>query len=420
MGEPACRDELSSAATSGLMALTGQPAGAPLEPPPGLVRGLDRLVASIEHWSAEVGSTVDVDWAQLVTTRARLMGLRRGGRSSPNGSCRLLKAADGWMAINLPRPEDRFAVSALLQSDADDDPWGAIETAVTRAPVSHFVERARLLGIPAAVLGRHAMPPLPWSARPFCAPAPARAIAGLRIVDLSSMWAGPLAARLLADCGGRIVKVESSARPDGARAVPDFYRTMHDDDQEVITLDFRSPAGKRQLGILLADADVVLESSRPRALEQLELSFDKVRTRPGKVWASITGYGRSVPGRDWVAFGDDAAVAGGLVAWEDDCQPVFCGDAIADPIAGMTAASAILQAVATGGGLLIDVSMRSSVASLLDMADGRHARRAHRGGTGWQVDVRGEVVSVLDPCDPDYLDRCTTRPATTVATTELG
>jgi CoA-transferase family III len=419
MGDPARQDELARVATSGLMALTGQPAGPPLEPPPGLVRGLDRLVAAIGHWSTKVGSTVDADWAHLLTARARIMGLRRQGRTSPSGSCRLLKARDGWMAINLPRPDDRAAVSALLQSDAGADPWEAIGAAVTLAPVSQFVERARLLGIPTAALGRPEKPAAPWSVQRFCASAPPRAIAGLRIVDLSSMWAGPLAARLIADCGARIVKVESSERPDGARAVPDFYKTMHHENQEVITLNFRSPTGRRKLGTLLADADVVIESSRPRALEQLELSFDKVRTRPGKVWASVTGYGRSVPGRDWVAFGDDAAVAGGLVAWEDGNHPVFCGDAIGDPIAGMTAASAILQAVASGGGLLLDVSMRSGVANLLDVADGRRARRAHRGSTGWEVVVRGETVTVVDPCEPDHSDRCTTRPATTVATTEL-
>ncbi len=291
---------MTGAATSGLMALTGRAAGPPLEPPPGLVRGLDRLAESVAQWSTEVGEAVSLDWGHLLTTRARLMGLRRRGRTSPNGSCRLMKTADGWMAINLPRPEDRSAVSALLESDVGGDPWAALEVAVLHGPAAYFVERAQLLGIPAATLGLPATPISPWSAQRFCAHGPARPIAEMRIVDLSSMWAGPLAAWLIAECGGCVVKVESRSRPDGARTLSAFYRTLHAEDQEVVTLDFHSSADRRRLGVLLADADVVIESSRPRALEQLGLSFDMVPPRPGKVWASITGYGRSAPGRDWV------------------------------------------------------------------------------------------------------------------------
>jgi hypothetical protein len=383
-------DELSNAANSGLMDLTGQSAGPALEPPPGLVRGLDRLVDSVARWSTEIGETVRLDWGRLLTSRARLMGLRRQGRTSPNGSCRLMRAVDGWVAINLPRPEDRRAVPALLESDVKGDPWHALENAIPRGPVSRFVDRARLLGVPAAPLGHPEKPGAPWSEQRISDARPLRALSSLRVVDLSSMWAGPLAAKILAQCGARVVKVESTSRPDGARTVPTFYGTLHPEDQEVVTLDFHSPAGREHLGMLLADADVVVESSRPRALEQLGLSCDMVHARPGKVWASITGYGRTAPGRDWAAFGDDAAVAAGMVAWEGENLPVFCGDAIADPIAGMTAGSAILQAIANGGGFVLDVSMKASAASL------------------------------LGACDSDHADRCTTRPATTVATTESG
>ena len=275
-------DQLSSDAVSGLMALTGRSDGPPLTPPPRLVRGLDRLVESIALSSARVGPELRVDWGLLLTTRARLLGLHRRGRCSANGTCRLMRGVDGWMAVNLARPEDLAAVEPLLQSDPGEDPWEALEASIARGQVAHFVDRARLLGIPAAPLGRLEGRVFPWSERQFCARRTGRALSDLRIVDLSSMWAGPLAARLIWDCGGRVTKVESSSRPDGARGRPDFYATLHPIEQEVITLDYGSAPGRRALEMLLADADVVLESSRPRALEQLGLSFDAVNARPGK------------------------------------------------------------------------------------------------------------------------------------------
>ena len=90
----------------------------------------------------------------------------------------------------------------------------------------------------------------------------------------------------------------------------------------------------------------MIESSRPRALRRLGLHADEwLAAGPGRIWLSITGYGREDP-RQRVAFGDDAAVAGGLVATGTDGSPAFCADAIADPLTGMLAAAAALAAAA--------------------------------------------------------------------------
>ncbi len=107
----------------------------------------------------------------------------------------------------------------------------------------------------------------------------------------------------------------------------------------------------------MAGADVVITGSRPRALEQLGLALDDRvgRGRP-RVWLSITGYGRSGPSGQRVAFGDDAAVAGGLVA-RDDLGPCFCADAIADPLCGLASAVAVLDALEAGGTWVLDASM---------------------------------------------------------------
>ena len=107
----------------------------------------------------------------------------------------------------------------------------------------------------------------------------------------------------------------------------------------------------------------MIEASRPRALEQLGIhAADEVRDGGPQVWVSITGYGRTdASGR--VAFGDDAAAGGGLVVWHEGA-PMFCADAVADPITGLAAANACLHALASGGRWLLDVSMAGVSAEL--------------------------------------------------------
>jgi hypothetical protein len=81
-----------------------------------------------------------------------------------------------------------------------------------------------------------------------------------------------------------------------------------------------------------------------------------------RVWVSITGHGREA---NRVGFGDDAAVAGGLVAW-DEAEPCFAGDAIADPLAGIAAAGLVRSALTSGGRWLADVSLAGVAASVAE------------------------------------------------------
>src|SRR5439155_13426947 len=110
------------------------------------------------------------------------------------------------------------------------------------------------------------------------------------VVDLSAMWAGPLCAHLLGLAGARVIKVESTTRPDGARfGPPAFFQWMHAGHQELV-LDFRTELP--ELSRLIAEADVVIESSRPRALRQLGIEAEAVvATGRPSTWVRITGYG---------------------------------------------------------------------------------------------------------------------------------
>ena len=343
-------------AASGCMDLTGPPDGPP-DLSPAAMYGLLREV--LRALAETTGTAVDLDPATALTGRAAITGLRRAGQRSAGGASRLLRTADGWCAVTLSRATDIEAVPAILGEQCDDDPWVTLECAAQRWSATELADRAQLLGVPAAALPPIPHPSVPWQATRICAPTPGRTLGDCSVVDLSSMWAGPLCAHLLGRAGARIIKVESLHRPDGARADPRFFDWLHA-GHEFRAIDFRSETGRTELGELIDAADIVIEASRPRALAQLGLGPDTRPHRDGQIWLSLTGYGRADPMR--VAFGDDAAVAGGLVGRHHGA-PVFCADAIADPLSGICAGLSVAAAVRAGGGLLIDLSMRDTAAA---------------------------------------------------------
>ncbi|MCX4831352.1 CoA transferase [Streptomyces sp. NBC_01016] len=317
--------------------------------------------AVADDFTALTGVPIDVD-AEL-SLRARLAGFAVPGRTSAGGSCHLLRAADGWAAVNLARPDDQACVPALVNLLGGA---GELPEAVARRPAATVVRHAQLLGVAASALGseRGRRPPV---VRTRGGPAAVRRTpVGARVVDFSALWAGPLCARLLGLAGAHVVKVESAHRPDGARhGNRAFYGHLHDGHDSVV-LDF---ADRAALRALVGDADVVIEASRPRALRRAGLDVAHfLRARPGRLWVSITGYGRD---DDRIAFGDDAAVAGALVTrTPDGTGPAFLGDAVADPVTGIYAARAATRSLRDGGGHLVCVAMAACAAELAD------ARRA--------------------------------------------
>ncbi|ORW29906.1 acyl-CoA transferase [Mycobacterium paraense] len=339
----------SSWGSSGLAYLTGLPDG-----PPDFSRA--HVLARAEEVAGATARRlgIAVDAAGLLAGRAGLLGLTRRGRVSAGGATRLLPTADGWCAITLSRPDDVAAVPALLEADeATADPWSALTRWAATRPASAVTERAALLDVPAAALGEVAagsprVRHLGFRAHP-------RELAGLLVADLSSMWAGPLCGQLLARGGATVVKVESPRRPDGTRAGNRAFYDWMNGEKLSYCVDF--DAGIDELRDLLAVADVVIEGSRPAALARRGLSPEAIAPRTGRIWLRISGYDDLRP-----AFGDDAAVAGGLVGTAAD-GPVFCGDAIADPLTGLEAALAVLESLGRGGGEFIGVSMAAVAAT---------------------------------------------------------
>jgi crotonobetainyl-CoA:carnitine CoA-transferase CaiB-like acyl-CoA transferase len=355
--------ELLAWAASGGMALTGWPDRPPRPPPSPVLRRSAQLAAALADATSRVGERVEVDVAATLFGRAALLGGQRGGATSVGGSCQLLRAADGWVAVNLPRAADVEVLPALVGRPVVD-PWAALAEHARVRTAAAFAARAQELAIPCAEVGaRHEHATGPGRARRMGGRR--RAASRPLVVDLSAMWAGPLAASLLARAGARVVKVESATRPDGARrGPPAFFDELHA-GHDSVTLDFATSDGRARLHALLARADAVIEASRPRALAQLGVDAGAlVRARPGLTWVSITAYGRTGPWANRVGFGDDVAAAAGLLARDDAGDPVFCGDALADPVAGLVAALGAATATARGGGVLVDVSLAGAAAWL--------------------------------------------------------
>lgn len=287
----------------------------------------------------------------------------------------------------------------------DDPPWDEIEAFARHVPSARLASSAQLLGMPVAPVGSEAnRDSLPWSIERLGRGRPGGGMGPGRrrpvVVDLTALWSGPLCAHLLGRCGAEIIKVEDAGRPDGARlGDPWLFGRLHE-GHDGVTLDFASPEGRRALGHLIDSADVVLEASRPRALDALGFGPQPfLAARPGRTWVSITGYGRSGTRSNWVAFGDDAAAAAGLVARCDQRPPVFCADAVADPITGLYAAIGALASMTTGGGHLVDTSLVASAAFAAGggSCPGRH--RVDGGGSSWSVAHDGTAQAV-EPSRP--------------------
>ena len=366
-----------AARTSPLAVLTGRRDGAVPDLPAGLLPGLRRMAEAIGRHSAELGKRVVLDPEAVACERAVAAGLTRNGDVSCGGACRLLATADHWVGVNLPRPEDWELTAAWLEIGAPIEAgrWDQVAAHAGGRTGDELVERAVLLGMAVAVVGERAAgdhgSPDPRGAVPGVVVrdiGPGDAVADARqleVVDLSSLWAGPLAGSVLACAGARVVKVESTTRPDAARAgPPSLFRSLNADKGSV-TLDFGSSSGRRELHDLVSRSDVVITSARPRALEQLGLDpAASVGEGGPAVWLAVTGYGCGPGSADRVAFGDDAAAAGGLVVWDPD-GPCFCADALADPATGLAGAATVLDLLASGRRGVVTASMADVAGGLV-------------------------------------------------------
>lgn len=311
-----------------------------------------------------------LDAATLIGERAMYGGYRVPGTTSAGkGSSRLMPTADGrWFALTLSRTEDRELLPALFgdaRFDGHDDT--AIPEAVLKSEGEALLTQARTLGLAAALADEE------------CLSAPYEVLArGSRtmqsqrgkplVLDLSSVWAGPLAAHLLWHAGAEVVKIENPNRPDRMReGDPELFALLAQGKANV-AIDPTIPDGRDALLALIGRADIVIESSRPRALAQLGIDASAlVAEQPGLVWLNITAHGASGEAAHWCGFGHECGVAAGLAgALQQATGEIgFVGDALPDPLTGIHAARIAWTAWQRGDARRLGVSLTGVAAHAL-------------------------------------------------------
>jgi crotonobetainyl-CoA:carnitine CoA-transferase CaiB-like acyl-CoA transferase len=188
------------------------------------------------------------------------------------------------------------------------------------------------------------------------------------VIDLSAIWAGPLAGHLLWLAGAEVVKVESLSRPDLIRRDDPATFDLVNQGKANIVVDLSAEADRESLIALIRRADFVIESSRVRALRHLGIDADAlVRETPGLVWLTVTGHGATGEPANWAGIGHDCGVAGGLTrALADASGEVgYVGDAMADPLTGIFAALEGWRAYRKGEARRMGFAMSSVVAMVL-------------------------------------------------------
>ncbi len=180
-------------------------------------------------------------------------------------------------------------------------------------------------------------------------------LAGVRVVDLTSVLMGPYATQIFADLGADVIKVEG---PDGdtTRALPPGPSSdrgsmfMHvNRGKRCVRLDLKKPAARAALLKLCEGADVFIHSMRAKAIARLGLDYEAVRAvNPGIVYANLYGFSRSGPYADYPAYDDIVQAASGLVDLQARLSggtPTYLATVVADKVAGLTAAYAVMAAL---------------------------------------------------------------------------
>jgi len=212
-------------------------------------------------------------------------------------------------------------------------------------------------------------------------------LAGITVLDLSTVGPGTRATRLLADFGARVVKVGAPPSKAGVQVEPTFWAYSARRGWQQARIDLKAPEGREAFFALAAKADVVLESYRPGVVARLGIAYDDVRrVNPRIVYCSTSGYGQTGPAAAFAGHDLNYLAAGGYLHTSGrgaGGKPPLPGATIADSAAGgMHAALSILAALLererSGAGRYLDVSVLEGVLSLMALSIDEHlATGAH-------------------------------------------
>lgn len=395
---------------------------------------------------------------QLGNDVLRRMGNRWTGQGQPNG---LYECADGWIAISAPtdpQVEMLLLVAGLtdllehpdIGSPMDfqthpeilDGQLGPWLKSLTTDEAAEILQTVRVPAAPARpMLGL--LDDAQLDDRRFWQEAEGRVVPrspfafsnatgeggalrdgdphggplrGVRVLDLAKVWAGPLAARLLAELGAEVIQVESpwnrgpqqlpesvvqAARmhPNNVQGPAQWNRNGHlikyGLNKKSVVLDLTAAGGLDAFERLVGESDVVIENFSTRVMPQLGVDEHRLHDlNPGLVYMTMPGYGRSGPAENWVAYGttvDSHAGLSHLIGYPNQV-PWKSGTAWPDPIAGLHAASAMLIALwqrPVNGGVTIEIAQFESTVAMV-------------GDALVEAQMRGDDVPVYGNRHPDF------------------
>lgn len=224
-------------------------------------------------------------------------------------------------------------------------------------------------------------------------------LAGVTVLDITRVVAGPFCSMLLAELGATVIKVEHPDDPDYARTFPPMvanddgefsaFFAQFNRNKQGITLNMKTDEGKQLLRQLVRKADILVENFRPGTMEKLGLGYDVLKQEnPRLVYTAISGFGRTGPNASRPAYDNTGQAAGGLWSMNGyaDRPPVRVGTIIGDLAASLYAAIGTLAALRgaekSGQGQVVDISQQDSVVTLTENAVVRYT-------------TKGEVASPL-------------------------
>jgi len=203
---------------------------------------------------------------------------------------------------------------------------------------------------------------------------------GIRVIDLTMVWAGPFGARLLGDYGAEVIKIEAPKQWDLLRSLGLIPREEHhwynksayfnhnNRDKYAAALDLAHPAGRATLLKLCEVSDVIVENFRSDVMDNLGLGYQAVRAvNPRIVYVSMPGHGKTGPEKDFVAYGSNVEQLAGIVSisgYEGD-EPMKTGFSYGDPMAGTALVGAVATALRlrskTGEGSYVELAQRENL-----------------------------------------------------------
>lgn len=209
-------------------------------------------------------------------------------------------------------------------------------------------------------------------------------LAGIRVIDLTMVWAGPFGARMLGDYGAEVIKVESPRQWDLLRALgliprtePNWfnksaYFNHNNRDKYAFALDLRGDLGRQTFLRLCEKSDVLVENFRADVMDNLSLTYDDVRAvNPRIIYVSMPGHGKTGPEKDYVAYGTNVEQLAGLVSVSgyEDAEPMKTGFSYGDPTAGTGLVAAVAMAIRhrdrTGEGTYVELAQREMLTTFV-------------------------------------------------------